>query len=184
MWDLSSTQGSQLWMEFMALANHRKAIRSEIAAYNERFRDLEEATLTLALRAHGVDTQEFPPLVMSMLVASLARILVLGADSALPADMPKRRRSSTAISTATTRRRSNFLTYKGFNCDSESIRSPRGARWSAVVTRVTGVGSAGAGNYSASRLAANWRSSPDLILALPVVVISSARKNRTRRGTL
>ena len=77
LWDLSSAQGNQLWMEFMALANHRKAIRSEIAAYAERFRDLEEATLTLALRAHGVDTQEFPPVVMSMIVASLARILVL-----------------------------------------------------------------------------------------------------------
>jgi AcrR family transcriptional regulator len=77
LWQLSSAQGSQLWMEFMALANHRKAIRSEIAAYNERFRDLEEATLALVLRAHGVDTQEFPPVVMSMIVASLARILVL-----------------------------------------------------------------------------------------------------------
>lgn len=77
LWQLSSAQGSQLWMEFMALANHRKAIRSEIAAYNERFRDLEEATLALVLRAHGVDTQEFPPVVISMIVASLARILVL-----------------------------------------------------------------------------------------------------------
>ncbi|MFZ0831692.1 MAG: TetR family transcriptional regulator [Mycobacterium sp.] len=77
LWQLSSAQGSQLWMEFMALANHRKAIRSEIAAYNERFRDLEEATLALVLRNHGVDTQDFPPVVMSMIVASLARILVL-----------------------------------------------------------------------------------------------------------
>src|SRR3954466_11896799 len=40
LWDLNSAQGSQLLMEFMALANHRKAIRSEIAAYAERFRDL------------------------------------------------------------------------------------------------------------------------------------------------
>jgi len=77
LWDLNGEQGSQLWMEFMALANHRKAIRSEIAAYNARFRDLEEATLTMALRSHGVDTQEFPPVVMSMIVASLARILTL-----------------------------------------------------------------------------------------------------------
>ena len=69
LWDLNSAQGSRLWMEFMALANHRKTIRSEIAAYNARFRDLEEATLTMALRAHGVDTQEFPPVVMSMVVA-------------------------------------------------------------------------------------------------------------------
>ncbi|WP_441962769.1 TetR/AcrR family transcriptional regulator [Mycolicibacterium houstonense] len=77
LWDLNNAQGAALWMEFMALANHRKAIRSEIAGYADRFRDLEEATMTAALRAHGVDTDEFPPVVMSMIVASLARILVL-----------------------------------------------------------------------------------------------------------
>ena len=77
LWDLNSATGSQLWMEFMALANHRKAIRSEIADYAERYRDLEEAVLTLVLRANDVDTQAFPPVVMSMIVTSLARILVL-----------------------------------------------------------------------------------------------------------
>ncbi|MBU9765325.1 TetR/AcrR family transcriptional regulator [Mycobacterium sp. TNTM28] len=77
LWDLNNAQGAALWMEFMALANHRKAIRSEIAGYADRFRDLEESAMTAALQAHGVDTDEFPPVVMSMLVASLARILVL-----------------------------------------------------------------------------------------------------------
>lgn len=77
LWELNNTTGAQLWMEFMALANHRKSIRSEIAGYAERFRDLEEATLSAALRAHGVNTDAFPPVVMSMIVASLARIMVL-----------------------------------------------------------------------------------------------------------
>lgn len=77
LWDLNSAQGAALWMEFMALANHRKAIRSEIAGYADRFRELEEAAMATALRAHGVDTDKFPPVVMSMIVASLARILVL-----------------------------------------------------------------------------------------------------------
>lgn len=77
LWQLNNTTGAQLWMEFMALANHRKTIRSEIAAFAERFRDLEEATLSAALRAHGVDTTAFPPVVLSMIVASLARIMVL-----------------------------------------------------------------------------------------------------------
>ncbi|GAA2534930.1 TetR/AcrR family transcriptional regulator [Mycolicibacterium diernhoferi] len=77
LWELNSATGAQLWMEFMALANHRKAIAGEIAAYAQRFRDLEEATLSAALRAHGVDTEAFPPVVMSMIVASLARIMVL-----------------------------------------------------------------------------------------------------------
>lgn len=77
LWRLNSAQGAQLWMEFMALANHRKAIRSEIAAYAERFRDLEETSVAVALRANGVDMSAFPPVVMSMIVASLARIVVL-----------------------------------------------------------------------------------------------------------
>jgi AcrR family transcriptional regulator len=77
LWRLNHAHGSQLWMEFMALANHRKAIRSEIASYAERFRDLEESAVTLALRAHGVDLAAFPPVVMSMIVTSLARIMVL-----------------------------------------------------------------------------------------------------------
>jgi hypothetical protein len=38
---------------------------------------LEEATLTQALRARGIDMKEFPPVVMSMIIASLARILLL-----------------------------------------------------------------------------------------------------------
>ncbi|BBY07658.1 TetR/AcrR family transcriptional regulator [Mycobacterium noviomagense] len=77
LWRLNSTQGAQLMLEFMALANHRKAIRSEIAAYAERYGGLEAAALTDAMRAHGVDMTEFPPVVMSMILTSLARIMLL-----------------------------------------------------------------------------------------------------------
>jgi AcrR family transcriptional regulator len=77
LWKLNSTHGARLFMEFMALANHRKEIRSEIAAYAERFGDIEESAVTLAMRSHGVDVDAFPPVVMSMIVTSLARILLL-----------------------------------------------------------------------------------------------------------
>jgi AcrR family transcriptional regulator len=77
LWKLNNAHGARLLMEFMALANHRKEIRSEIVAYAARFGDLEESAVTLALRAHGVDMAEFPPVVMSMILTSLARILVL-----------------------------------------------------------------------------------------------------------
>ena len=77
LWKLNNAHGARLLMEFMALANHRKEIRSEIVSYAARFGDLEESAVTLALRAHGVDMTEFPPVVMSMIVTSLARILVL-----------------------------------------------------------------------------------------------------------
>ncbi|MGE2732603.1 TetR/AcrR family transcriptional regulator [Mycolicibacterium vaccae] len=61
--------------EFMALANHRKAIRAELRAYAERVRDIETAAVTVALRANGIDTQEHPPVVISMLIAQIARSL-------------------------------------------------------------------------------------------------------------
>jgi AcrR family transcriptional regulator len=77
LWRLNSTHGAALFMEFMALANHRKAIRSEIASYAERFAEVEESAVRLAMRAHGVDTRAFPPVVMSMIVTSLARIVLL-----------------------------------------------------------------------------------------------------------
>jgi AcrR family transcriptional regulator len=77
LWQLNSAQASRLLMEFMALANHRKAIRTELAAYAERFRDMEEAALTLVLRTNGIDVEEFPPVVMAMIMGSLARILTM-----------------------------------------------------------------------------------------------------------
>ncbi|MEB3020515.1 TetR/AcrR family transcriptional regulator [[Mycobacterium] crassicus] len=61
--------------EFMALANHRKAIRAELKAYAERVRDIETAAVTVALRANGLDLGEYPPVAVSMLIAQTARSL-------------------------------------------------------------------------------------------------------------
>ena len=61
--------------EFMALANHRKAIGAELNAYAERVRDIETAAVTVALRARGVDLETYPPIVVSMLIAQIARSL-------------------------------------------------------------------------------------------------------------
>ncbi len=58
------------------MANHRKAIRSEISSYAMRFRDLEEGAMTLALKARGIDLEVFPPVVMSMIMGSLARMVL------------------------------------------------------------------------------------------------------------
>lgn len=61
--------------EFMALANHRKAIRAELKSYAERVRDIETAAVAVALRARGVDLHEYPPTAVSMLIAQTARSL-------------------------------------------------------------------------------------------------------------
>jgi AcrR family transcriptional regulator len=76
LWQLKSAHDAQLFTEFLAMANHRKAIRSEIVAYAMRFRDLEEGVVTLALKARGVDLELFPPVVMTMIMGGLARMVL------------------------------------------------------------------------------------------------------------
>jgi AcrR family transcriptional regulator len=61
--------------EFMALANHRKAIGAELKAYAERVRDIETAAVTMVLRANDIDLDEYPPVAISMLIAQTARSL-------------------------------------------------------------------------------------------------------------
>ncbi len=76
LWELSSAHDAQFFTEFLAMANHRKAIRSEISSYAMRFRDLEEGAMTLALKARGIDLEACPPVVMSMIMGSLARMVL------------------------------------------------------------------------------------------------------------
>ncbi|MGH3642771.1 MAG: TetR/AcrR family transcriptional regulator [Mycobacterium sp.] len=69
----SDARRTGLNTEFMALANHRKAIGAELKVFAERVRDIEAAAVAVALRGHGVDLEEYPPVVISMLVAQMAR---------------------------------------------------------------------------------------------------------------
>ena len=65
-------------MEFIALANHRKALKAEIAFYAERFREEQRKALSTILERYGVDPAEFPtPLVWSVLMTSVSRVLVI-----------------------------------------------------------------------------------------------------------
>jgi AcrR family transcriptional regulator len=68
---------TRISMEFMALANHRKELRAEIAYYAERFRDEQRQAVTSALQRYGVSTQDMPPVVWTVLMTSLSRFLVL-----------------------------------------------------------------------------------------------------------
>ena len=64
-------------MEFIALANHRKALKAEIAYYAERFRDEQQKALTTVLGRYRIDPAEVPPLVWSVLMTSVSRVLVI-----------------------------------------------------------------------------------------------------------
>jgi hypothetical protein len=65
-----------LVMEFMALGNHRKEIRAELAAGAERFREAQVAALTYILREHNGENA-LPAEVVSVLIASVGRLLVI-----------------------------------------------------------------------------------------------------------
>ena len=76
LWRINSdSRRTGLNTEFMALANHRKAIQTELAAYAERVRDIETAAVTVVLRANGIDLDDYPPVAISMLIAQTARSL-------------------------------------------------------------------------------------------------------------
>lgn len=76
LWSINSdARLTGLNTEFMALANHRKAIRAELKSYAERVRDIETAVVTVALRANAVDLDRYPPVAISMLIAQTARSL-------------------------------------------------------------------------------------------------------------
>ncbi len=77
-WEVSKDRdGAGLLTELMALANHRKVIRTELAAYAERFRAIQLKALEDHVAALGIDV---PPVVLLVLIAGLSRALVLEAS--------------------------------------------------------------------------------------------------------
>ncbi|OBB69922.1 TetR/AcrR family transcriptional regulator [Mycobacterium sp. 852014-50255_SCH5639931] len=78
LWRFGTDPGfTRISMEFMALANHRKEMRAEIAYYAERFREEQREAVAAALQRYGEDTSEMPPVVWTVLMTSLSRMLVL-----------------------------------------------------------------------------------------------------------
>jgi len=70
-------RGTALTTEFAALANHRKAIRVEIARYAEQFRDRQAEGLAQAFLRRGSLPEGVPPIVLSVLLTSVSVVLVM-----------------------------------------------------------------------------------------------------------
>ncbi|AGP62377.1 MULTISPECIES: TetR/AcrR family transcriptional regulator [Mycobacterium] len=78
LWRFGTDPGfTRISMEFMALANHRKEMRAEIAYYAERFREEQRRVVAAALRRYGAESEDVPPVVWTVLMTSLSRFLVL-----------------------------------------------------------------------------------------------------------
>jgi AcrR family transcriptional regulator len=78
LWRLNADpRGATFNIEFVALANHRKAIRAEIAGYAERFRAAQLEALTAALAADGLGPDQIPPVFALVLMTGLTQVLAL-----------------------------------------------------------------------------------------------------------
>lgn len=78
LWDLTSDpKGVVLSYEFVALANHRKVIRAEIAEFGDRYREGQVRILEHCLRQTTIDGPPWPPVFLAVLMDSLARSLSL-----------------------------------------------------------------------------------------------------------
>jgi AcrR family transcriptional regulator len=78
LWQLNADIGGAAFnIEFVALANHRKAIRAEIARYAERFRAAQLEAVTAALSALGITEDQLPPIVALLIMTGLTQVLSL-----------------------------------------------------------------------------------------------------------
>ena len=79
-WELSHDfADNSLMTEFIALSNHHKAIRAEIAAYSERLRILHIEKLSSVLEGYGVDPDEWPAASVVLFMIGMSRFLQMEA---------------------------------------------------------------------------------------------------------
>ena len=77
LWELNTdAQGTAMTMEFIALANHRKTLRAEIARYAELYRTEQIKTITAAMARYDVPFDEFSPTVLMVLMTGATQVLV------------------------------------------------------------------------------------------------------------
>jgi AcrR family transcriptional regulator len=76
LWDFN-TKETRLVVEFAALANHRPAIRAELAANADRQRAQQVEALKDVIETYGIDTKTFPPAAVIVLVTAVSRILAM-----------------------------------------------------------------------------------------------------------
>ena len=78
LWALNTnSEGTALILEFIALANHRKAIRAEIAQHTEAMRNMQAEALAQAFARYNSQQKGLPAVVGSLLMTSIARTVVL-----------------------------------------------------------------------------------------------------------
>lgn len=74
---ITQREGNQLLIEFSALANHRKAIRAEIAKLGEVMRALQTDAVARALERQRLDPNAWPAAALAVVMTGVSRIMAL-----------------------------------------------------------------------------------------------------------
>jgi TetR/AcrR family transcriptional regulator len=91
-WEYASDPtGTSLTAEFLALANHRKAIQAEIAEVADRFRKVQLEALTRVFEGYGIDPELFPAAAIAVLMAAIPRVIVIEEALGMSAGHPEAR---------------------------------------------------------------------------------------------
>jgi TetR/AcrR family transcriptional regulator len=74
---MTDPSATRLTLEFMGLANHRKALHDEIAHYAYRSREEQTKAMTTVLQRYGVDLSDVPPVVWTFFGTGASQVLVV-----------------------------------------------------------------------------------------------------------
>jgi TetR/AcrR family transcriptional regulator of autoinduction and epiphytic fitness len=77
LWELSvHPQRTRLAQEFIALSNHRRSIRQISVRVLEQMHSVNAIFISKYLQESGLDIEDYPPLVISHIIAGLSRSLI------------------------------------------------------------------------------------------------------------
>jgi AcrR family transcriptional regulator len=78
LWELTHEQANTaLNLEFLALGNHRKAVRVEIANYSKKYRRMQIDALSNVLEGYGLDPEVWPPMSVILVMFGISRFLLM-----------------------------------------------------------------------------------------------------------
>lgn len=79
-WQFATDLGGAAFnIEFVALANHRKTIRDEIARFARQFRQMQLDAIAEVLRGRGISPETFPPVVALLAMTGVSQVMALEA---------------------------------------------------------------------------------------------------------
>ncbi len=76
LWDaMQDPSSTELMIEFIALANHRKAVKTVMVENSRKFRRMQLDGLSDVLEGYGLDPKEWPPAAVIVLLSGISRYL-------------------------------------------------------------------------------------------------------------